>query len=87
MSEDNSKAVHCIGDESHFMPGGYDLAALAAGGAITAMENVLDGSVRNAYALCRCASGQCHDSLLLSECCKDGTWVHSVLACLQPGQA
>lgn len=53
MSADNSKAVHCVGDESHFMPGGYDLAALAAGGAITAMENVLDGSVRNAYALCR----------------------------------
>jgi hypothetical protein len=36
------------------MPGAYDLAALAAGGAITAMENVLDGNVRNAYALCRC---------------------------------
>jgi hypothetical protein len=53
MSADDSKAVHCIGDESYFMPGGYDLAALAAGGAITAMENVLDGSVRNAYALCR----------------------------------
>ncbi|KAF6262071.1 hypothetical protein COO60DRAFT_1268392 [Scenedesmus sp. NREL 46B-D3] len=53
MSADDSKAVHCIGDESHFMPGGYDLAALAAGGAITATESVLDGRVRNAYALCR----------------------------------
>lgn len=59
MSADDSKAVHCIGDESHFMPGGYDLAALAAGGAITATESVLDGRVRNAYALCRCVGCTC----------------------------
>jgi hypothetical protein len=66
MSADDSKAVHCIGDESHFMPGGYDLAALAAGGAITAMENVLDGSVRNAYALCRCV-GMCTSEVTAPE--------------------
>lgn len=53
MSEDDSKSVHRVGDESSFMPGGFDLAALAAGGAITATEHVLAGDVKNAYALCR----------------------------------
>eukprot|EP00879_Flechtneria_rotunda_P023178 GHRR01024504.1.p1 GENE.GHRR01024504.1~~GHRR01024504.1.p1 ORF type:complete len:429 (+),score=116.86 GHRR01024504.1:183-1469(+) len=53
MSEDQSKVVHRIGDESAFMPGGFDIAALAAGGAITATEQVLAGDLANVYALCR----------------------------------
>lgn len=55
MSQDYSKNVHRVGDESAFMPGGFEVAALAAGGAITATEAVLEGSVANAYVLCRCA--------------------------------
>ncbi|KAF8062643.1 histone deacetylase-like amidohydrolase [Scenedesmus sp. PABB004] len=53
LSADGSAGVHRVGDESAFMPGGYALAALAAGGAIAATEAVLGGAVRNAYALCR----------------------------------
>jgi hypothetical protein len=54
MSEDYTKNIHRVGDESAFMPGGFQVAALAAGGAITATEAVLEGSVKNAYVLCRC---------------------------------
>ncbi len=54
MSEDYSKNIHRVGDESAFMPGGFEVASLAAGGAITATEAVLVGSVANAYVLCRC---------------------------------
>jgi acetoin utilization deacetylase AcuC-like enzyme len=36
-----------------FGPGGFDIAALAAGGTIAAAEAILDGAVRNAYALVR----------------------------------
>lgn len=53
MSEDYSKGIHRVGDESAFMPGGFEVAALAAGGAITATEAVLEGKVENAYVLCR----------------------------------
>ena len=41
------------GGESPFGPGAYEIALLAAGGAITALEAVLDGRVANAYALVR----------------------------------
>jgi acetoin utilization deacetylase AcuC-like enzyme len=53
MSEDYTKNIHRVGDESAFMPGGFQIAALAAGGAITATEAVLEGKVSNAYVLCR----------------------------------
>jgi acetoin utilization deacetylase AcuC-like enzyme len=38
---------------SPFGPGGYEIARLAAGGTIAALDAVLDGSVDNAYALVR----------------------------------
>lgn len=38
---------------SPFGKGGYDIALLAAGGVITAVDAVLDGAVDNAYALVR----------------------------------
>ncbi|KAG2496888.1 hypothetical protein HYH03_005287 [Edaphochlamys debaryana] len=53
MSADDSKGHHTVGDVATFAPGGYDIAALAAGGAIVAVDAVLDGGVRNAYALVR----------------------------------
>lgn len=53
MSEDYSKGIHRVGDESAFMPGGFQVAALAAGGAVAATEAVLGGQVTNAYVLCR----------------------------------
>ncbi len=39
--------------ESPFGYGGYDIAALAAGGAIEALRAVINGTVNNAYALVR----------------------------------
>jgi acetoin utilization deacetylase AcuC-like enzyme len=53
MSNDHTKSIHRIADESFFMPGGFDIAALSAGGAITATDEVLAGRIQNAYALCR----------------------------------
>jgi acetoin utilization deacetylase AcuC-like enzyme len=56
MSMDTSKGIHRVGDESAFMPGGYDIAALAAGGALTATDAVLEGRLTNAYVLSRRAA-------------------------------
>jgi len=41
------------GDGTPFSHGAFEIALLAAGGAITAVDAVLDGRVRNAYALVR----------------------------------
>jgi acetoin utilization deacetylase AcuC-like enzyme len=41
------------GEETPFGHGSYDIAMLAAGGCLTAVEAVLDGKVDNAYALVR----------------------------------
>ncbi len=41
------------GEETPFGHGSYEIAMLAAGGCITAVEAVLDGKVDNAYALVR----------------------------------
>jgi acetoin utilization deacetylase AcuC-like enzyme len=41
------------GEETPFGRGSYEIALLAAGGCITAVEAVLDGKVDNAYALVR----------------------------------
>jgi acetoin utilization deacetylase AcuC-like enzyme len=53
MSADPSASVHRIGDESAFAPGGFEVAALSAGAALTATEAVLSGDVAAAYALSR----------------------------------
>jgi acetoin utilization deacetylase AcuC-like enzyme len=42
-----------FGGETPFGPGGFAIAALAAGGVIAAVDAVLSGEVRNAYALVR----------------------------------
>ncbi len=39
--------------ETPFGPGGFDIAALAAGGVLAAVDAIIDGDVRNAYALVR----------------------------------
>ncbi len=41
------------GEGTPFGPGSFEIALLAAGGTITAVDAVLDGRVRNAYALVR----------------------------------
>src|SRR5262249_36652641 len=41
------------GEGAPFGPGSFEVALLAAGGTITAVDAVLDGRVRNAYALVR----------------------------------
>ena len=41
------------GDEAPFGPGGFEIAALAAGGVLAAVEAVLAGEIDNAYALVR----------------------------------
>lgn len=41
------------GEETPFGPGGYEIALLAAGGAMNAVKAVVEGDCRNAYALVR----------------------------------
>lgn len=41
------------GDETPFGPGSYEIAQLAAGGTIVALDAVMEGRVANAYALVR----------------------------------
>ena len=41
------------GEATPFAAGAFEIALLAAGGTITAVDAVLDGRVRNAYALVR----------------------------------
>src|SRR5207302_9183240 len=41
------------GEETPFGRGSFEIALLAAGGCITAVDSVLDGKVDNAYALVR----------------------------------
>ncbi len=50
LSADNGGAA---GEFTPFGPGGYEIAALAAGGVISAIDAVLDGRVDNIYALTR----------------------------------
>lgn len=44
LSDDHTKGIHRVGDESGFAPGGFEIAALAAGGAIVATDEVLKGA-------------------------------------------
>lgn len=53
LSKDDSKIAHVCGDEVRIAPGGYEIAALAAGGAIELAECVATGRLRNAYGLVR----------------------------------
>eukprot|EP00775_Hariotina_reticulata_P005161 gene5161-5399_t len=48
-----SKVAHKIGDEVAFSPGGYEIAALAAGGSIAITDAAIDGLITNGYALTR----------------------------------
>lgn len=51
------------GEITPFGPGGYEIALLAAGGVITAVDAVLDGRVRNVYALVRPPGHHAHADL------------------------
>ncbi|MEW5298326.1 MAG: hypothetical protein WDW36_001465 [Sanguina aurantia] len=53
LSADDTKGLHTCGDGATFSPGGYEIAALSAGGAIVALESVMSGAVSNAYVLTR----------------------------------
>ncbi|WIA41232.1 hypothetical protein OEZ86_004845 [Tetradesmus obliquus] len=53
LSKDSSKGIHKAGPDVAFGPGGYEIAALAAGGSIAIVDAALDGSIRNGYALVR----------------------------------
>jgi acetoin utilization deacetylase AcuC-like enzyme len=44
MSEDHTRGIHRVGDESAFAPGGFEIAALSAGAAVTATDEVLGGA-------------------------------------------
>src|SRR5207244_7268314 len=49
----SSEAGGEAGEETPFGRGSFEIALLAAGGCITAVDSVLDGKVDNAYALVR----------------------------------
>mmetsp|Transcript_9120 Transcript_9120/g.15931 ORF Transcript_9120/g.15931 Transcript_9120/m.15931 type:complete len:404 (-) Transcript_9120:299-1510(-) len=53
MSDDETKGHHEAGEGTTFSPGAYQVACLAAGGALAAMEAVLTGQVSAAFALTR----------------------------------
>ena len=44
-SDDSSKGHHCLGHEANMAPGGYEIAMLAAGGALTALTSIMEGKV------------------------------------------
>src|SRR5205085_12054044 len=46
-------ALDFFGGETPFGPGGFDIAALAAGGILEAVDAIVNGRIRNAYALVR----------------------------------
>ncbi len=46
-------ALDFFGGETPFGPGGYDIAALAVGGILEAVDAIIEDRVRNAYALVR----------------------------------
>jgi acetoin utilization deacetylase AcuC-like enzyme len=53
IKTESSKLGGDAGDLTPFGPGSYEIALLAAGGCITAVDAVLDGKVDNVYALVR----------------------------------
>jgi len=53
IKSDSSKLGGDAGDLTPFGPGSYEIALLAVGGCITAVDAVLDGKVDNVYALVR----------------------------------
>jgi hypothetical protein len=54
LSQDSTKGCHHLGNEVSMAPGGYEIAALAAGGSIVLTDAALDGTITNGYALTRC---------------------------------
>lgn len=53
LARDNELAEASAGFDAPFSRGSFDIARLAAGGAITAIEEILAGRLRNAYLLAR----------------------------------
>jgi hypothetical protein len=43
MQSPCNQGIHRVGDESGFAPGGFEIAALSAGAALVATEEVLRG--------------------------------------------
>lgn len=57
-----------LGQRTPFSTGGYEIAALSAGLIKTALADVLDGRIRNAYALCRPPGHHCLPDLPMGYC-------------------
>lgn len=53
LEADSARHGGLAGDEAPFARGGFEIAALSAGGCLAAAEAVLEGRVDNAYALVR----------------------------------
>jgi acetoin utilization deacetylase AcuC-like enzyme len=53
VKELSSKEGGCVGEQATFAKGGYDIAALSAGGVLAAMDAIIDGEIKNAYCLVR----------------------------------
>lgn len=53
LSSDSSKGCHTVGHEASMAPGGYEIAALAAGASIEITDAAIDGHITNGYALTR----------------------------------
>lgn len=57
-----------LGIAADFGPGGYDIAAISAGLARQAVDDVLSGRVANAYALCRPCGHHCLPDAAMGSC-------------------
>lgn len=53
VKELSGKHGGCVGEQATFAKGGYEIAALSAGGVLSAVDAILRGEVRNAYCLVR----------------------------------
>lgn len=57
-----------LGSLAPFQPGGFEIAALSAGLAIQAVDDVLTGKATNAYALCRPSGHHCGPDTPMAFC-------------------
>jgi hypothetical protein len=86
LSANKVAIVHNLGDAVSMSYGGYEIAALAAGGGLALVDAVMSGRIDNGYALLRyeiCARSimQLHQC-----CCWWGHWVVAHLPALPPPQ-
>ena len=73
-----------IGHEMHLGPRGFEIAALSLGGVLVAVENVMAGKIRSAYALVRPPGHHAERDVGMGFCCFSNVSlaaVHAIETC------